>query len=520
MLNIPIYSINAFLYCPYRFYIEFIRGDFEDNSHTSEGRYISQTEKVKSATKNWKKESQIYVESKKYGIYGFIDQVVRNGNKTKIIEIKKGKASKPFFNDTIQLVAYCCAYAESNDISLDDVIGELHYKGSDKKFKIKITEKRLKKLEETILNMNHYANDPVKPEYNSKKCKNCSLINICIPEDKNLSSRKITPRNIPESLYVLVQGAYISKSGESIRVSVNGETVLRTHYTNISSLMIYGNVQVSVQAIKFLASNKIPIVFSSTNGKFEAITLGDYSKNGFVRIKQLQKSQDNSKRLEYAKSIVRGKIRNQMFVYREKLKRNSKELSKFLNQVDQCKSIDELLGIEGAASQQYFSRFSDVLKGWEFNERNRRPPKDPVNSLLSFGYSILLNNVLVTIVSTGLDPFVGFLHVQEYGRPSLALDLMEEFRPLLVDRVILSLILSRQIKKNDFTKNIEGGVLIKDKAKKKLIDAINKRMDLQHYHPLFKRRLEYRRIIEAQVRLFEKLILDEVEEYKPFVIKK
>jgi CRISPR-associated protein Cas1 len=482
--------------------------------------YISQIERIKSATKNWKKESQVYVESKKYGIYGFIDQIVKNGNKTKIIEIKKGKASRPFLNDIIQLTAYCYAYVEGNDISLDDVLGELYYKGSGKKFKVKITKKRLEKLEETILNMNNYASDPMKPEYNSKKCKDCSLINICMPENKDLNSRKITPRNIPESLHVLAQGAYISKNGESIKVTINGEPVLKTHYTNISSLMIYGNVQVSVQTIKFLASNKIPIVFSNTNGKFEAIALGNYPKNGFVRIKQLQKFLDSSKRLEYAKSIVKGKIMNQLFVYRDKLKGNPKELSNFLSQVDQCRSIDELLGIEGIASQQYFSRFSDILKGWEFRERNRRPPKDPVNSLLSFGYSILLNNVLVTIVSTGLDPFIGFLHTQEYGRPSLALDLMEEFRPLLVDRVILSLILSRQIKKNDFIKNIEGGVLIKDKAKKRLIDAINKRMNLQHYHPLFKRRLEYRRIIEAQVRLFEKLILDEIEEYKPFVIKK
>ncbi|HBT25680.1 MAG TPA: hypothetical protein DEA58_03170 [Pseudothermotoga sp.] len=457
--EIPIYAINAYLYCPYRFYIEHVKGEFEDNDHTVEGRFISQQENTKGQTKNWKKRPQIFVQSEHYGIFGFVDQVIENKEKTKIIEIKKGDASHPYLNDVMQLTAYMLAYAESYNKKIETMEGEIRYVGSNKKFKITPTRKRVSKLLEILQSMRAVAEDPPQPSYSKKKCDPCSLINICLPQKENALKRKIMPSSRDaHPLYIATQGAYIRQSGESVTVNCNGRNIVKIHYSKISALHLMGNVQISTQAMKLLTSNSIPVVFSDILGRYWFVCHSGFSKNIPLRIKQLQLTQDEKKKIEISKRIIEGKIKNQLYVLKKKnltTKQDSRAILSMLKDLDRCKSIDELMGIEGQVASLYFDKISKKLDPkWEFNGRNRRPSKDPINALLSFGYSILHNVVLSAIMATGLDPFIGVLHKEHYGRTSLALDIMEEFRPIIIDLEVLSMINLGQLKKNDFSEKI------------------------------------------------------------------
>ncbi|HCZ07029.1 MAG: CRISP-associated protein Cas1 [Thermotogota bacterium] len=523
--EIPIYAINAYLYCPYRFYIEHVKGEFEDNDHTVEGRFISQQENTKGQTKNWKKRPQIFVQSEHYGIFGFVDQVIENKEKTKIIEIKKGDASHPYLNDVMQLTAYMLAYAESYNKKIETMEGEIRYVGSNKKFKITPTRKRVSKLLEILQSMRAVAEDPPQPSYSKKKCDPCSLINICLPQKENALKRKIMPSSRDaHPLYIATQGAYIRQSGESVTVNCNGRNIVKIHYSKISALHLMGNVQISTQAMKLLTSNSIPVVFSDILGRYWFVCHSGFSKNIPLRIKQLQLTQDEKKKIEISKRIIEGKIKNQLYVLKKKnltTKQDSRAILSMLKDLDRCKSIDELMGIEGQVASLYFDKISKKLDPkWEFNGRNRRPSKDPINALLSFGYSILHNVVLSAIMATGLDPFIGVLHKEHYGRTSLALDIMEEFRPIIIDLEVLSMINLGQLKKNDFSENIGGAIFLTDKGRKKFLEVIRKRLETKRYYSLLDSRVEYIRIIEAQVRVFEKCILGEINTYTPFVVER
>ena len=523
--EIPIYAINAYLYCPYRFYIEYVKGEFEDNAHTAEGRFISMQENTKGQTKNWKKRPQVFVQSERLGIFGFVDQVVESKGRIKIIEVKKGSASRPYLNDIMQLTAYMVAYAESYNKNLEEIVGEIRYIGSNKKFKVAPTERRVERLHETLQGMHASIEKPPQPKYSKKRCDSCSLINICMPKKGSELKRKIMPSsNETQPLYVATQGAYIGRRGESVFVSHNGQRIATVHHSKISSLHILGNVQVSTQAMKFLTLNDIPVIFSDTLGRFGFVCHKGFSKNIPLRIRQLQHSQMEENRIEVSRRIIEGKIRNQLYVLKKKKLATKQEIGvvrSLLKELKLCHSVDELMGIEGQIANMYFEKISENLDAkWEFNNRNRRPPKDPVNALLSFGYSILHNIVLSAILSTGLDPFVGMLHKEHYGRASLALDLMEEFRPIIVDLEVLSMINLGQIKESDFLKNIAGAVFLTDKGRRKFLEVLRKRLMTKRYYGLLGARTEYIRIIEAQVRVFEKYILGEVDSYMPFVIER
>lgn len=523
--GIPIYAINAYLYCPYRFYIEHVKGEFEDNDHTAEGRFISQQENTKGQTKSWKKRPQIFVNSERYGIFGFVDQVIENRGKTKIVEIKKGDASHPYLNDVMQLTAYMLAYAESYDKKIEEMEGEIRYVGSNKRFKITPTKKRISKLLEIIQNMHMTAEDPPQPIYIKKKCDPCSLINICLPQKESELKRKIMPSaRDAQPIYVATQGAYIRQDGESITVNYNGRNIVKIHHSKINALHLMGNVQISTQAMKLLTSNNIPVVFSDILGRYWFVCHSGFSKNIPLRIKQLQLTQDEKKRIEISKMIIEGKIRNQLYVLKKKnliTKQDNHLILSMLKDLDHCKSIDELMGIEGQIAGLYFEKISEKLDPqWGFSGRNRHPPKDPINALLSFGYSILHNVVLSAIMATGLDPFIGVLHSEHYGRASLALDIMEEFRPIIIDLEVLSMINLGQIKKSDFSENIGGAIFLIDKGRRKFLEVIRKRLETKRYYSLLDSRVEYIRIIESQVRVFEKCILGEIDTYTPFVVER
>ena len=234
---------------------------------------------------------------------------------------------------------------------------------------------------------------------------------------------------------------------------------------------------------------------------------------------------DRKRSLTIARSIVSGKIKN----CRTQLRRNDPEpsaavlesLEKLSRDAKKASNAEKLLGIEGAAADLYFGRLDHLLKGDEefsFQSRNRRPPKDPVNAVLSYLYAVLAKEMFVTLLAVGFDPYLGFYHRPRYGRPALALDMMEEFRPLIVDSTAITLFNNEELRERDFIKT-GLGISLKSQAKKKVLGGFERRMETKVTHPMFGYKVSYRRIFEVQSRLLSRVLFEEVKEYPSFITR-
>ena len=299
-----------------------------------------------------------------------------------------------------------------------------------------------------------------------------------------------------------------------------------------------GNIQLSTQAIQTLCEAEVPIAYFSMGGWFYGVTRGLGVKNAYLRRDQFRLADDGAFCLQFARQLVSGKIRNQ----RTMLQRNHVEPPSRPIDLLKCmqeeslgaESLEQLLGIEGNAARIYFEQFAGMIKAddphdgsesngasgftFEFDKRNRRPPRDPVNALLSLAYSVLAKDLTVVCHTVGLDPFLGFFHQPRYGRAPLALDLMEPFRPLIADSTVLSAINTRMVTTADFIRTGDS-VALKQDGRKAFFRAYEQRMDTLVTHPMFGYRVNYRRILEIQTRLLARVLTGEVEDYPVFVTR-
>ena len=291
----------------------------------------------------------------------------------------------------------------------------------------------------------------------------------------------------------------------------------------ISHLALFGNVQVTTQAVRELCDRNIPICYFSYGGWFRGITNGMSHKNVELRCRQYLGAMTPDLAWPIARQMVFGKIKN----CRTMLRRNHREpppgvlaeLDRLADRARTASSLDALLGIEGAAARTYFSEFQGMLKArsleFDFRGRNRRPPRDPVNAVLSFLYAMLIKQAMVTAFTVGFDPYLGFYHQPRYGKPALALDLVEEFRPLIADSVCLSLINNGELGPEHFITRGDAAGLTQN-GRRKAIEAYERRMDTLVTHPLFGYAVSYRRILEIQARLLSRHLLGELLAYPVF----
>ena len=305
----------------------------------------------------------------------------------------------------------------------------------------------------------------------------------------------------------------------------DGETLADMRLLDVMELNLFGNVQVSTQTVRELCQRDIPIAYYSYGGWLSGITVGMGHKNVELRLHQYGVATDPVARLDIAREIVAGKIQN----CRTFLRRNHTdppkaaldELKRLRNKARRASSLDALLGIEGAAARVYFSHFAGMLRepwDWDFTGRNRRPPRDPVNALLSFCYALLTKDALAAVLKAGFDPFLGVYHSVRYGRPALALDLQEEFRPLIADSVTVSVLNNGEIKEQDFVRRA-AGVALTEKGRRKVLEAYERRVDTSVTHPVFGYSLTYRRVMAVQARLLARRMLGEIPRYVPFVTR-
>ncbi len=322
-------------------------------------------------------------------------------------------------------------------------------------------------------------------------------------------------------LYITQKEAIISKTYEAFTVAIKQEDGSWKKQSvpaqTVEEVVLMGNPQVTGDAFTYALELGMPIHYLSDFGKYLGSALPGYSRNGKLRLAQYAVYHNSERRLELVKAIVTAKIHNQYTVlYRHKLGENPLKSRKKL--VENQTTLDEVRGVEGLAAREYFGYWDALLKEpWSFSGRNRRPPTDPVNSLLSFAYGLLRVQVTAAVHIAGLDPYIGYLHEVHHGQPAMVLDLMEEFRPLVADSLVLSVLNNREIQPEDFTESL-GAFRLSDNGRKKFLQAFERKMNDEFKHPVFEYRCSYRRSIELQARLLARHLQEELV-YKPLVLR-
>lgn len=335
------------------------------------------------------------------------------------------------------------------------------------------------------------------------------------------------------TLFVTTQGAYLNKEGETVVVNVEKEVKLRLPIHTISGIICFGNVMCSPFLLGFCAERDVTVSFLTENGRFLARVQGPVSGNVLLRREQYRRADNPKATAGIVKSILTGKLANCRTVLKRALRDHSdkvdaeairvaaNKIGYSLESLQDDLPLDVLRGIEGEAARVYFSVFDHLVvaqkQDFYFRERNRRPPLDRVNCLLSFIYTIVLHDVRSALETTGLDPAVGFLHRDRPGRPGLALDMMEEFRPFLADRMVLSMINLNQLKPEGFTTVESGAVLMDDETRKTLLTAYQKRKRDTIDHPYLNEKVSIGILFYSQALLMARFLRGDIDGYPPFI---
>lgn len=336
--------------------------------------------------------------------------------------------------------------------------------------------------------------------------------------------------NVLNTLYLTVPNAFVGREGESLKVKVEKETRLQVPLHHLTSVVCFGPVLVSAEAMEACAEAGVSVAFLGVNGRFQARVEGRATHTATVRRAHYRSADDEQRRLVLARGFVGGKIANSRVQLRraartrdedaDAIGRAADRLRVLGEKVLEAEGLDELRGVEGEAAARYFEVFDAMLGGstLRFEKRSRRPPENPVNALLSFGYSLLSQDCLSALHAAGLDPAVGFLHVERPGRPALALDLMEEFRSLVVDRLVLAMLRLGQVKSDGFEKLPTGEVRMSDATRKTFLTEYQTRKQDEVTHPLTGQTGPWALMPHIQARLLVRAVRGEGD-YVPFLAK-
>lgn len=344
-------------------------------------------------------------------------------------------------------------------------------------------------------------------------------------------------KKLLNTLFVTTQGAYLSKEGETVVVSIEREVKLRIPVHTLGGIVCFGNVACSPFLMGFCAENGVGLSFLTEQGRFLARVQGPVSGNVLLRRQQYRLADDQDISAGMARMFLLGKIANSRTVLQRAMRDHGdkdhmeadrigyaiRRLTSYLDTLGKDNDLDIVRGFEGDAAHTYFSVFDQLIvtqkDDFIFAERNRRPPLDNVNCLLSFIYTLLVHDIRSALESVGLDPTVGFLHRDRPGRPGLALDIMEEFRPFLADRLVLSLINLRQVQAKGFNKMDSGAVLMNDETRKTVLVSYQERKREEIYHPFIDEKVSIGMLFYVQALLLARYFREDIDGYPPFIWK-
>lgn len=342
-------------------------------------------------------------------------------------------------------------------------------------------------------------------------------------------------KHLLNTLYVTSANRYLSLDGENVVIYEKEEEIGRVPLHNLEAIITFGYTGASPALMGACAQRNIALSFMTANGRFLARVTGEVKGNVTLRKEQYRISEDSERNISIARNCIIGKVYNSRWILEraardyplrldaEKLKMKSAFLAESIQKIRKCEEAGSLRGLEGEAASVYFSVFDDLIlqqkEGFYFQGRNRRPPLDSVNAMLSFAYSLLANMCGAALEAVGLDPYVGFFHTDRPGRMSLALDVMEELRGVMADRFVLTIINKRQIGASGFTKKENGAVIMDDETRKQFLTLWQAKKQELITHPFLNEKIEWGMVPYTQALLLARFIRGDLEEYPPFFWK-
>jgi CRISPR-associated protein Cas1 len=531
--------VNEFSYCPRLFFYEWVDGIFKESVDTVEGAAQHRRVDRKSDALPPPEEltdrihsRSVTLSSERLRVIAKMDLVEAEGGMVTPVDYKHGNPRNGAHglelwpSDQAQLAVQGIVLRE-NGYRCDE--GVVYYRKTGQRVRVAFDAALIASTEALIGRAWQTAalGEIPPPLEDSPKCPGCSLVSICLPdetlcaaaetqpvpvqfelfEDTPRKSAKrevrpiVSPRSEMRPLYLNTQGIRVGKSGGVLQVKDNNKVVQEVRIGETCQVNLFGNAQISTQAVQALCEAEVPICYFSMGGWFYGITTGLNERNVFLRRRQFRLAEEKYFALRFARCLVSGKVRNQ----RTLLQRNHIEpkrntlaaLKEMADRAEGATALDELLGIEGNAARLYFGDFAGMIKpdqmegdsdhpdgfSFDFEGRNRRPPRDPINALLSLGYSLLAKDLTVACYAVGFDPYVGYYHQPRFGRPALALDLMEPMRPLIVDSAVLTAVNTGMVSPRDFTR-VAQSVALTPTGRKGFFRAYEMRMDTLGLRPL------------------------------------
>ncbi|MBV8844760.1 MAG: CRISPR-associated endonuclease Cas1 [Bryobacterales bacterium] len=573
---LPARMVNEFAYCPRLFYYEWVEGLFEESSDTIEGenqhRRVDEKATALPAPADLPESihaRSVTLASERLRVIAKLDLVEAEGGMLTPVDYKHGRPREGsgglelWPSDRAQLAVQGIVLRD-NGYRCEE--GIVYYRKTGQRVRVAFDDALIAETEALIRAAWSTAGQGQIPPplVDSPKCPKCSLVGICLPDETLAVERgasgsteataepaqlglfdamprkpikrevrpMITPRMDLRPLYLNSQGVRVGKSGLVLQVREDKSVLQEVRMGEICQVNLMGNVQISTQAVQALCEAEVPICYFSMGGWFYGITTGLNQKNVFLRRSQYRLAEQDYFTKSLARRLVAGKARNQ----RTMIQRNHVEppravldgLKEMADRAERASSLEELLGIEGNAARLYFGAFGGMIKldeereaadfAFDFEGRNRRPPRDPVNAMLSLGYSLLAKDLTVACYAVGFDPYIGYYHQPRFGRPALALDLMEPFRPLIADSAVLTAINTGMVAARDFVR-VGGSMALTPGGRKGFFRAYELRMDTLVTHPLFDYRVSYRRLLEIQSRLLARVLEGEIGEYPVFMTR-
>lgn len=551
---IPARILNEHVYCPRLAYLEWVDRQFVDNADTAEGTFVHRnvdrerarppevpdpntTDTAGAQSETPPASSSVTVSSERLGLIAKIDLLEARSGAVVPIEYKRGR---PRDGETTlwepELVQLCAQVLILRDSGYRVPYAEVYFAETRTRHQVAISPALIEQTTEAIerLRADALRDEPPAPLIDSPKCPRCSLVGICLPDEVNAlreraerPPRRLVAGDPPASpLYATSPGSRLSKRGARVVLLEDGTETASSRLIDVSHIAVLGNVNVGSALLRACFECGIPVLWFTAGGWFSGFASGMPAKNVSVRMRQHRAAALGSPAL--AGAFVSGKIRNCRTLLRrhggESVRHALAQLADLAKAAEAESSLDSLLGIEGTAARIYFANFGSLLKrsgeaaGFSIEDRNRRPPRDPVNALLSFMYALLVKDVTVAVLAAGLDPYVGVYHRPGFGRPSLALDLAEEFRPLVGDSTVMMALNNGEVNAGDFIMRA-GGVALTDRGRRKALAAYERRMTTELRHPLFRYRASYRRCLEIQARLLAAVLVGDAPAYRPLTTR-
>ena len=545
--------LNEYVYCPRLAYMMWVQSEFAHNEYTVEGtirhkRVDKEGGAVLPEEPQDKEEihaRSVSLSSDLLKITAKMDLVEGEGREVTPVDYKRGK--RPHISGGVydpERVQLCAQGLLLREHGFKVSEGVIYFCESRERVTVPLDDDLIARTIQAIEAMGSMAVSAEIPEPldDSPKCPRCSLVGICMPDEVRFLSRladetrPIVPaqeEGLP--LYIQSPRAYIRKDGDNLVIEVEKAKVAEARLAETSQVVLFGSAAMTTPALHECLRREIPVTWLTYGGWFVGHTVGTGHKNVETRTNQYRASFDPTACLKLAKRLVAGKIANCRTLLRRNWRGDENEqpeqrkaldgMRSDIRQALRAPSLEVLLGVEGNSAATYFRHFTRMLKTsgngaaiFDFKNRNRRPPKDPVNAMLSFGYAMLAREWTITLAAVGLDPYRGYFHQPRFGRPALALDMMEPFRPLIADSVVLMVINNGELRPKDFV-IAAGGCSLTEAGRKKFIAAFERRMGQDVTHPLFKYRISYRRLLEVQARLLIRHISGEIPGYPVFTTR-